>query len=662
MSSRQPRRVQSRPSAGFDALIDYLKRSRGFDFTGYKPASLERRILKRMQAVGVDDFADYVDFLEVHPEEFAILFNTILINVTAFFRDAGTWEFFAEQVLPEFLSRKVNSAIRVWSAGCASGEEAYTLAILFAEALGPEAFRERVKIYATDVDEEALARARLALYDEREVSGVPPALLEKYFDKEEGRYGFRKDLRRNLIFGRHDLIQDAPISRVDLLVCRNTLMYLNSETQAKILTRFHFALTDAGILVLGRAETLLTHANTFTPIDLRRRISAKVPRTSLNVRDRLLLLAQTGTNDEAGNGGQGQTRLRDFALDAATTAQVVVDANGALALVNERARALFGITGQEVGRPIQDLKLSYRPVELRSSIDQAYAERRPVMLRDVEWQSSGGDLRWFDVNIVPLIDIGGLIIGAGVAFADVTTAKRLQRELEHANQELETAYEELQSTNEELETTNEELQSTVEELETTNEELQSTNEELETMNEELQSTNEELQTINDELRLRSEELNRLNAFLESILTSLRGAVVVVDSHLKILVWNDHAEELWGLRASEVVGRHILGLDSGLPVEKLKQPIRECLTGERPLLELQLPATNRRGRSIQCHVTCSPLMSPSRSIVGAILLMEAQNAAANVDSQDGRHGKRKPNGATEHPREEPRAMPSELNER
>ena len=621
MPSRYPR--------GLEALIDFLKRNRGFDFAGYKPASLERRIQKRMQSVGVGDYAEYIDYLEVHPEEFAALFNTILINVTAFFRDPAAWEYLASDVIPEIIARKgSNAAIRTWSAGCASGEEAYTLAILLAEALGADAYKDRVKVYATDIDEEALTRARQATYSEREVAGVPPELLAKYFEHNNGTYAFRKDLRRNVIFGRHDLIQDAPISRIDLLVCRNTLMYLNAETQSRILTRFHFALNDGGVLFLGRAETLLTHAHTFTPLDLRRRISAKVPRANLNLRDRLMLLAQNAAGEENGHGVEAQVRLRESALEVSPVAQLVVDVNGVLVLANERARLLFSLVANDLGRPIQDLKISYRPVEIRSCIDQAYSERRPVLLRDIEWRSSAGETRWLDVQVMPLMETGGVVLGAGIAFQDVTAAKRLQRDLEHANQELETAYEELQSTNEELETTNEELQSTVEELETTNEELQSTNEELETMNEELQSTNEELQTINDELRQRSEELNSVNAFLESILASLRGGVAVVDREFNILVWNDQATDLWGLRAEEVIGRQLLALDIGLPIERLKQPMRDCLSGERPSIEIELEATNRRGRSIVCRVGCAPLRDPNGAIRGVIVTMnEAESHSA-----------------------------------
>jgi two-component system CheB/CheR fusion protein len=238
-------------------------------------------------------------------------------------------------------------------------------------------------------------------------------------------------------------------------------------------------------------------------------------------------------------------------------------------------------------------------------------------------------MRWLDVHIVPLNHgPSGAVIGASIAFDDVTAAKRLQRDLEHANQELETAHEELQSTNEELQTTNEELQSTVEELETTNEELQSTNEELETMNEELQSTNEELQTMNDELRLRGDELNQVNGFLESILTSMRGAVIVVDADLKVLVWNQRAEELWGLRDDEVRGKHILGLDVGLPIERFKQPMRACLSGAKEHVALDVDAIDRRGRAIACHVTLVPLRTRLKSIHGVILVTEESAPAHN----------------------------------
>jgi two-component system CheB/CheR fusion protein len=613
--------AQSQPD--LETLLDYLKRTRGFDFTGYKRASLERRIAKRMQMIGLTTFADYLDYLEVHPEEFSGLFNTVLINVTHFFRDRSTWEFIASSIVPDLIARhQPGTPLRIWSAGCASGEEAYTLAMIFAEALGADAFRDMVKIYATDVDEDALATARQASYSERDVAEVPPEFLERYFETTGGRYVFRKDLRRHVIFGRHDLIQDAPISRVDLLVCRNTLMYFNAETQAKILGRFQFALNDHGVLFLGRAETLMTQASTFAALDLKHRVSTKLPSRNGHLRDRLLAAAQNG-NDGGTDAPNGErTRIREAALDASANAQLIVDANGGLVFANQHARRLFGLSSTDLSRPLQDLKISYRPLELRSLIDQVTISRRGLVIREVEWLAAADDVRWLDVHVSPLAEPGGAaLLGVSVSFVDVSVSRRLRAELEHATHELETAYEELQSTNEELETTNEELQSTVEELETTNEELQSTNEELETMNEELQSANEELQTTNGEIRIRSDELNEVNGFLESILTSLRAAVVVVDADLKVLVWNQRAEDMWGLREEEARGKHILGLDVGLPIERLKQPMRACLADGDGHATLTLEAINRRGRTIECQITTTPLRTRSKAVRVVILVIE-----------------------------------------
>ena len=610
----------------FETLLNYLKLSRGFDFLGYKRASLMRRVDKQMQSVGVTRYGDYLDYLEVHPDEFGRLFNTILINVTAFFRDAPTWDYLAEEVVPRLLDAKSgDEPIRLWSAGCASGQEAYSLVMTLAERMGVEAFRRRVKVYATDVDEEALAQARSGTYTAREVHGIPVALLEKYFDREGDRYVFHKDLRRCLIFGRHDLLRDAPILRVDLLACRNALMYFNAEVQAQILARFHFGVADGGYLCLGKAEMLFSHANLFLPLDLKRRVFVKAPRSG--TRDRMLMIAQTG-----GLGvsyADNALRLREGVFQSGPVAQVVIGRDGALMMANERALALFRLSERDLGRPLQDLELSYRPVELRSLIEQAAAGRRPVSAKEVAYTPPGGETVYLDVAITPLQE-GGALLGTGISFGDVTRSRHLAEELQEAGRELETAYEELQSSNEELETTNEELQSTVEELETTNEELQSTNEELETTNEELQSTNEELQTINEELRVRSGELDHVNAFLESILGSLRGSVIVLDSDLQVQIWNGRSQDLWGLRAEEAQGRSFLSLDIGLPVEDLVPAIRVCLTGAGDPPELTVKARNRRGRAITCRVRFTRLARAAGAAQGVLLVVEEQMPSEGAD--------------------------------
>jgi two-component system CheB/CheR fusion protein len=314
-------------------------------------------------------------------------------------------------------------------------------------------------------------------------------------------------------------------------------------------------------------------------------------------------------------------RLRDLLFDTAPTAQLVVNTNDTLLLANAEARSLCRLGARDIGRPFRDLDVSYRPVELRSLIEQAVRSRHTVVRHFAEWPVSANDIRYLDIKVVPLLDNGGSLLGVNITFIDVTPAHQLQVELERSRQDLETAYEELQSTNEELETTNEELQSSNEELETTNEELQSTNEELETMNEELQSTNEELETANDELRQSSEQVNRANAFLRSILASMQSAVVVMDHDQRITAWNPMAEELWGLRAEEVEGRFFMNLDIGLPVEQIRRPIHAILGGESTSQETLLDAVNRRGRALQCRVICTPLLGTTNEIEGVVLIME-----------------------------------------
>ncbi len=606
------------PPSPLDLLLDHLRLSRGFDFTGYKRTTLERRIKKRMEEVGVEDYGTYREYLELHPGEFGELFNTILINVTAFFRDAPVWERVADTVIPDLLARVGDGGpIRVWCAGCSSGEEPYTVAILLAEALGTAEYLARVKVYATDVDDEALADARAAIYSDKAIESVPPGLLEKYFERTQRRYAFRKDLRRTVIFGRNDLVQDAPISRIDLLTCRNTLMYFNAETQSRILNRLHFALKDTGQLVLGKSEMLITHSDLFVPTDLKRRVFAKVPKATTH-RERSYPVMVPATDPSRA------AAVRDLAFDAASTAQVVVDDQELLVGVNREARTLFGLATADLGRPLRDLELSYRPIDLRSNLELAVQERRPVGVGLVEHTSPAGDRRTLDVTVTPVL-ADDAVAGATVSFVDVTLQQHLRTELEGSKAELENAYEELQSTVEELETTNEELQSTNEELETTNEELQSTNEELETMNEELQSTNEELETINDELRIRTRELNEVNGFLETILTTLETAVVVVDGQLVVQLWNGQAEELFGLRLDEVQNEALLGLDVGLPVGELADPLRDVLRGTVPREVLELDAMNRRGRAFRSRVTVLPLDADESSTYGALLLIEALGA-------------------------------------
>lgn len=325
-------------------------------------------------------------------------------------------------------------------------------------------------------------------------------------------------------------------------------------------------------------------------------------------RERAITVVLTGTGSDGNMGVQ--------AIDAALVAQVVVNHSGIVILANKQARSLFGLDPRDIGRPFKDLELSYRPLEMRSLIERARRERRALAVTDAERPLPAGEVQHLDVQVIPLQGNGEQLVGVSIIFQDVTQYHQLEEELLRSRQDRETAYEE-------LETTNEELQSTVEELQTTNEELQSTNEEMETMNEELQSTNEELQAINAELNRCSMELDQANSFLHSILASVEVGVVVVDRDFKVILWNNRAEDLWGLRAEEVRGQSLFSLDIGLPVEKLKEPVHAFLAGQADQKEMVLDAVTRRGKRIQARITSTLRLGPDREPQGVVLLMKEE---------------------------------------
>jgi two-component system CheB/CheR fusion protein len=302
-----------------------------------------------------------------------------------------------------------------------------------------------------------------------------------------------------------------------------------------------------------------------------------------------------------------------------------VDPAGIVALANKRAQELFALAPSDCGRPLQDLEISYRPLELRSLIEEAYQSGRPVRVADVEKPLRNGELHYLDCEVTPLRDGQGAAVGVSIAFLDHTQRSELRHELERAREDLEHTNEELQSANEELETTNEELQSTNEELETTNEELQSGNEELETMNEELQSTNEELRTINEQFQVRTDQLHTNERMFEAILDGIRVAVVVIDRQFRVVSWVEEMRKLWGLEAREAEGKSLFDLDIGLPVAKLRPALESCLGGEAQEPNVELDAVNRRGMPIRCAVTCRP-MYLGDDVSGAIVIVQQIDGA------------------------------------
>jgi len=605
------------PDPDFESLLAYIQEARGLDFRGYKRTSLRRRLTLRMEAVGADNFTAYRGHLEAQPSEFEDLLNTVLINVTSFFRDPDAWEVLRDQVIPKLLEDAGSErAVRVWSVGCASGEEPYSIAMLFADAMGMAEFCRRVKIYATDLDDEALKVARAATYTPREVESVPPDYLDKYFERTANHYVFERELRKCVIFGRHNVVVDAPISRIDLLACRNLLIYLEAETQNIVLPRLHYALNANGYLFLGKAETQLARSSLFRPVDMKHRIFAKLPqewRRPLNGQFTL-------TRPHGFDAPYGEAPMLDAAIEELSTPLLIVEEDGTVAAANGAARALLGVSGADIGRPFQDLSVSYRPIELRNPIDEVFRTRRGVRLENQEYRLNQSEILHLTVELRPLQRTDGAVYAVLLTFADHTHVHRLQRELEGAQENLEHSIEELQSANEELETTNEELQSTNEELETTNEELQSTNEELETLNEEARSSNEEMESVNEELRLQAEQASSYRLYLESMLRAMNGGIVVLDANRIVRSWNRWSENTWGLRDEEVVGTPFDSLDIGLPTSKLRDAIARVQRGQESA-EQQVEGIDRRGRRVLCRVRISALLDDSEANHGTVLVFQ-----------------------------------------
>jgi len=465
--------------------------------------------------------------------------------------------------------------------------------MVLAEAMGSGEFCRRVKLYATDVDTDALDKARSATYSATEVEMISPVLRKAYFDQEGSRFSVRKDIRRSVVFGRHDLVRDAPISRLDICTRRNVLMYLDTETQAGVLDRLHSALLPGGLLLLGKAETPLSLPDRFRPVELKLRIFEPLHREPGTP---LVLLPPA---DRAAPSPAPDT-LRAGAFRSGPHAGLTVDLGGALQAFNERARDLLGLHDADGGQPLGDLDISCRlvdvaaSIDLAASVDRAHTLRAPLLVQATDRALAMGETCNLDIETSPLYDALGAPIGAAIALTDVTTLVRGQAELDHQTGELGSAYEALQGTNEELET----------------------------INEELQSTNEEVHASNDELCSRSVELQRVNVYLEAILTGMHDGVVVLDAALMVQLWNDRSADLRGLGAEEVHNTPFFALDIGLSVEALRPLVDDALVGKADVSQLTLVARNRRGRSFSCRVTCTALRPSSGPIIGVTLLMEA----------------------------------------
>jgi two-component system CheB/CheR fusion protein len=597
-------------SAQLVRIFALLRKATGVDFTHYKLPTLRRRLNRRMVLHKVATMEQYVRLLEKIPTEVTALYRDILIHVTRFFREPDSFDALKEFVFPNAVEgAKHGNPIRVWVPGCATGEEAYSIAISLLEYLGDESSPTPIQIFGTDLSEEAIDQARLGIYPESIAVDVAPDLLRRYFNPIDGHYRINKSVRDHCVFARQDVTRDPPFSKLDLIVCRNVLIYLDAILQKKLMQVFHYALRPKGFLMLGSAETVGTHTDLFAVTDKKYKVYVKkvisaarremefASRNQGPSRDHSQAAAAPDMVRSAGNVQQEANRI---ILSRYSPPGVIVDSD--LKITQFRGQTGDYLEPAPGEASLNLLKMAREGLlyGLRTAIHEA-KKKDGVVRKEGLRIKVGGRVRDIAVEIIPLAAPEGrhyLILfhdRTAVPSASFSNAppppppakSRQGRKsekspgdeaganarLRQAQQELAASREYLQSIIQDMEAANEELQSANEEILSSNEELQSTNEELDTAKEELQSTNEELNTVNEELQGRNEELSRVNSDLVNLLASVQIAIVIVASDLRIRRFTPMAEKVLNL----------IPTDLGRPISDIKPNI-DCPDLERLIID------------------------------------------------------------------------------
>ncbi|QFY89188.2 EAL domain-containing protein [Magnetovirga frankeli] len=590
-------------------LLDQLREKLKFDFSGYKIGTLMRRIHRRRVATGNADLTDYLEWLKSTPQELDLLARDILISVTAFFRDREAFEALKLAVKTICSQHNPGSEIRCWVAGCASGEEAYSIAMLFAETLGERLKEYRLQIFATDVDEDALNVGRRGLYPAAAMSEVPPELLERYFLPVHNNHEADKRLRDLIVFARHNLVSDPPFLRLDLVSCRNVLIYFDAPLQTKVLQTFHFGLVKEGFLFLGRSEST-THAESlFNPLDRRERLFRK----SSDLGHPPLLLGTPTRSPAQRRESKLELLLNSLVQHFGATA-VLCDGQGNIQhSVGEVERFLQFPAGAS-RLTLTDLVVEPLRAELMTLLhrrqQQGKAQRgRPRKLAR----------KWVRVFVEPISDGGAnlsLVVFVGekpakqAAAQDDAPPVGVSQELEH---ELQSTREHLQTMVEEMATSNEEMQALNEEAQASNEELQATNEELEAANEELQASNQELVTLNGELNAKTSEMFRLNEEYSHLYDALEFPILVFDRACRLIRFNAPAERRFDLRPTAL----------HKAASSLRLPAR--LADLETVLEGVLAHGDRLTQSVQLdgrihHLSVVPGLDKTGSVVNLVVTL------------------------------------------
>jgi two-component system, chemotaxis family, CheB/CheR fusion protein len=558
-------------------IYTMLRARTGNDFSRYKRSTVARRIERRMSIRRLEDPAKYARFLEENPDEVQVLFRELLIGVTSFFRDPEAFDALKGTILPYLLKDKPDySPVRIWVPGCASGEEAYSIAMVLHEYMDEQKRAFNVQIFGTDLDPQAIAAARLARFPSNIALDVSPERLQRFFEKDETGYRVKNEIREDLIFAEHNVLQDAPFTRLDLLSCRNLLIYLEIDLQNRLLPIFHFTLRPGGVLFLGTAESIGSHLNLFLTIDKRWKFFQR--RDGRHQHLALAMPLKSGKSEPAEpENREVPSSLQDHDILGHTRQMLLERFSPPCVVTTEKGDVLY-IHGQ-IGRYLDpmpgrmstniiDMVREGLRLELRMAIGRAAATQGEYVCRPVPVEGDAVQfvrmairpcgregLMWVvfeEVEVPPVVKLSPR--------ARRRASQSRESELE---QELQQTLETFQTTSEELQAANEELRSANEELQSINEEHQSTNEELETSKEELQSLNEELISLNSELSAKVEQANRVENDLKNLLDSLRVGVIFLDTEMRIVRYTPEATRLVKLIPSDL-GRPIGDLVSYLP--------------------------------------------------------------------------------------------------
>jgi two-component system CheB/CheR fusion protein len=571
-------------------ILMLLRSSTGHDFSLYKRNTIVRRIERRMAAHDIADTEIYARYMKEHPEEVRLLFKELLINVTSFFRDPGAFATLEREVLPPLLAEKPNDYVfRVWVAGCSTGEEAYSIAILLREHMSKTRQSFKVQIYGTDIDGDAIATARAGSYPPNIAQDVAPERLGRFFVKEETGYRVKKDIREMLVFATQNVIKDPPFTRLDLLSCRNLLIYLAPDTQDRLLQIFHYALSPLGALFLSPSESIGTFSDLFAPLNRKWKLYRaihSIASTRGVVAGRLAWSTDRAARTQAGE--LKTTREAKFAeiakrvlLQSFAPASVVTDMKGNILYVHgDTGPYLRPAPGQATLNVVEMARESLQ-LELRAALHAAAGQRTAASRRELAVKTNGGS-QHVNLTVRPLSDPEagqGLLLVSFQSVASRPAATKRSSKGGDARRAQMLASE-LASTRENLQATIEAEQASNEELQSTNEELQSTNEELETSREELQSVNEELVTVNAEFQGRIEQLAAMQNDMKNLLDNINVGIIFLDEQLVIKRFTREAARIY----------HLVQTDLGRPLDDIKANIEgEDLTAEtRTVLESLVP--------------------------------------------------------------------------